>query len=40
MQKCDGCVVRIQNGLEPACVRACPVGALRLVDTSEIEGED
>ena len=40
MQKCDGCAVRIQNGLEPACVRACPVGALRLVSSEEIEGKD
>lgn len=32
MQKCDGCMVRIKNGMEPACVRACPVQALRLVD--------
>lgn len=30
MKKCDGCVERIRNGLEPACVRACPVGALTL----------
>ena len=40
MQKCDGCAVRIQNGLEPACVRACPVGALRLVSSEVIEGKD
>ncbi|HIX52265.1 MAG TPA: 4Fe-4S binding protein [Candidatus Lachnoclostridium stercoripullorum] len=40
MQKCDGCAVRIQNGLEPACVRACPVDALRLVSSEEIEGKD
>ena len=32
MRKCDGCVTRIRNGLEPACVRNCPTGALRCVD--------
>ena len=32
MQKCDGCMVRIKNGMEPACAMACPVQALRLVD--------
>lgn len=28
IRKCDGCVQRILDGREPACVRACPVGAL------------
>ncbi|MEL7566339.1 MAG: 4Fe-4S dicluster domain-containing protein [Dehalobacterium sp.] len=28
MQKCDGCFERIKHGMEPACCRACPVGAL------------
>ena len=35
MQKCDGCVVRIQHGLEPACVRTCTVNALSLRDELE-----
>lgn len=29
MHKCDGCMERIQAGLEPACVRACFTGALK-----------
>lgn len=28
MKKCDGCIERLRNGMEPACVRVCPVGAL------------
>ena len=28
MKKCDGCNERVKAGLLPACVRACPTGAL------------
>lgn len=28
MSKCDFCVARVENGLEPACVRTCPTKAL------------
>jgi anaerobic dimethyl sulfoxide reductase subunit B (iron-sulfur subunit) len=28
MSKCDFCVARVENGLEPACVRTCPTRAL------------
>ena len=35
MQKCDGCVERIRHHMLPSCVRACPTGALRLLDDGE-----
>ena len=28
--KCDGCTTRVSCGLEPACVRVCPNGALKI----------
>ncbi|SHJ33683.1 4Fe-4S dicluster domain-containing protein [Parasporobacterium paucivorans] len=34
LRKCDGCAIRVENGLEPACVRVCPTGALKF-DTQE-----
>ena len=30
MNKCDGCNERVKAGMLPACVRACPTGALDL----------
>lgn len=30
MEKCDLCVIRVTQGLEPACVRVCPTKALKL----------
>ena len=29
MEKCNGCQVRLEYGLEPACVRVCPTKALK-----------
>ncbi|MCL2122302.1 MAG: 4Fe-4S binding protein [Clostridiales bacterium] len=34
--KCDGCVERIRRGMEPACVRVCPTGALTCRSRAEI----
>ena len=35
MVKCGGCAVRVENGLEPACVRVCGQHALTLVTEEE-----
>jgi Fe-S-cluster-containing dehydrogenase component len=35
--KCSLCYQRIDAGLSPACVQACPTGALRLVDLSGLD---
>lgn len=37
MVKCNGCIVRQQHGMQPACVLVCPTGALKMVD---VEAED
>ena len=37
MEKCDGCAVRVAHGMEPACVRVCPTGALKLYTEAEYE---
>ncbi len=31
MQKCSLCAARLDQGLEPSCLLACPAGAIRLV---------
>ncbi len=35
MVKCDGCYIRIKNGMKPACVRACSFGALDCLTEEE-----
>jgi len=36
LAKCDMCNDRIHNGLQPACVTACPTGAMTFGDREEI----
>lgn len=36
ISKCDMCNDRIHNGLKPACVTACPTGAMTFGDRSDI----
>ncbi len=37
--KCDLCIERLADGKEPACVTACPSGALRFEGVSEVSEE-
>jgi len=37
--KCNFCIDRIDNGLPPACVGACPTGALKYGEREELEKE-
>ncbi|MBL0714189.1 MAG: formate dehydrogenase [Desulfosarcina sp.] len=36
LAKCDMCIDRVQNGLDPACVKACPTGAMAFGERDEI----
>jgi Fe-S-cluster-containing dehydrogenase component len=38
MQKCNLCIERVQAGLEPACVRVCPMGALKFEAANKVQG--
>jgi carbon-monoxide dehydrogenase iron sulfur subunit len=37
--KCDLCIERTKAGQEPACVAACPTGALELADERELAAD-
>jgi anaerobic dimethyl sulfoxide reductase subunit B len=37
MQKCNLCMERVEAGLEPACVRVCPVNALKLDSANRVQ---
>ncbi len=39
MQKCDLCSERVEAGLQPACVRVCPTGALQFKSINKVLGE-
>jgi formate dehydrogenase iron-sulfur subunit len=36
LAKCDMCSDRVENGLEPACVKVCPTGAMNFGDREDI----
>jgi formate dehydrogenase iron-sulfur subunit len=38
LAKCDMCLDRVENGLLPACVKACPTGAMNFGNRNEIMG--
>ena len=37
MQKCNLCIERVEANLEPACVRVCPMGALKFESANKIQ---
>lgn len=37
--KCHGCFDRVENGLQPACVKACPTGTLQFGDRDNLIAE-
>lgn len=39
LEKCDGCYLRLADGRLPACVQACPTGALKVYGKAEYEAE-
>ena len=39
MNKCNFCLERVEQGMEPACVRACPTKALGFGPVNELSGE-
>ena len=36
LAKCDMCLDRVQNGLQPACVKTCPTGAMNFGEREEM----
>jgi formate dehydrogenase iron-sulfur subunit len=36
LAKCDMCLDRVQNGLQPACVKTCPTGAMNFGERDEM----
>lgn len=39
MKKCNLCIDRVEAGLEPACVRVCPLGALKFESSNRVQTE-
>lgn len=37
--KCDLCIARVKEGLEPACVESCPTKALKFIEIEKVSAE-